>query len=126
MGRRLALGAGFGEQDEKQNQDPPRGRAVNPIFRRELLDRDPPTDFKAVFAELRQLTGWGTSVIAFALNEPRTTVAEWEKGRDPGYDNGRAIFKLLTKCRALSASNMPIAATALVLETHAENANVGV
>lgn len=72
------------------------------IFRRDVLQRDDPTDFKAVFQELRTLTGWGTSDFAFILNRPRTTVREWEHGREPGYDEGKAIMKLLANCRVLA------------------------
>lgn len=64
------------------------------IFRRELLERDSPVDFRERLTRIRDLTGWGIATIAFILNEPRTTVREWALGRDPGFENGRAILKL--------------------------------
>ena len=74
-----------------------RARAICVV---QLLRRDPPFDAKAALSEIRRLTGWGSSQIAFALNVPRPTLAGWET-RDyrPNVDDGDAIRKLLQICR---------------------------
>ena len=69
-------------------------------YRRELLERDEPVDFRHVLATIRMLTGWGTSDIAFVLNMPRTTLASLEgRGNQPDHDDGQAILKLLRNIR---------------------------
>lgn len=72
---------------------------MNTIFRRELLERDPPTDFVATLQAIRNLTGFGSSDLAFILNVPRSTLNSWERGTHPRHDDGQAILKLLATCR---------------------------
>jgi DNA-binding transcriptional regulator YiaG len=75
-------------------------RVVGVIKRRELLQRDPPVDFGLALAEIRRLGGFGTSELAFVLNIARTTLSSWEsRGSKPGFEDGRAILKLLTQLR---------------------------
>jgi DNA-binding transcriptional regulator YiaG len=70
------------------------------IRRRQILERDPLTDFGLALAEIRRLGGYGTSELAFVLNVARTTLTSWEcRGSKPGYEDGRAIVKLLTQLR---------------------------
>lgn len=70
-------------------------------FRRELLERDAPVDFRHALATIRNLSGWGTSDLAFILNMPRSTITSIESRNDvqPAHDHGQAILKLLDICR---------------------------
>lgn len=69
-------------------------------YRRELLERDDPVDFRHALATIRNLTGWGSSDIAFVLNIPRTTLTSLEaRGNQPDHDDGQAILKLLATIR---------------------------
>jgi len=69
-------------------------------FRRELLERDDPVDFRHVLATIRNLSGWGSSDLAFVLNIPRTTLISIEtRGSQPHHHDGQAILKLLDNCR---------------------------
>ena len=75
-------------------------------YRREILELDPPYDFKHAIATIRTLTGWGTSDICFILNLPRSTLHAWEaEGCRPSDDHGQAIRKLLAKCRNSDTSS---------------------
>lgn len=72
--------------------------------RREILERDPPFDVKGALQAIRNLTGWGSSDLAFVLNVPRSTLTSWEgrgpkPGSRPNIDDGDAIRKLLHNCR---------------------------
>lgn len=69
------------------------------IFRRQLLQREPATDFPGVLRSIRELSGFGTADIAFILNTARSTLNSWERGCCPNYEDGRAILKLLDNCR---------------------------
>ena len=69
--------------------------AVWMLTRRQILERDPPTDFRALLAAIRA-HGYTTSDITFVLNVPRSTLWSWERpsgNSEPGYEDGRAIFK---------------------------------
>lgn len=65
------------------------------IRRRELLQRDPPVDWRKVIQEIRA-AGWGTGQICFVLNVNRGTLWRWEScGSPPNFEDGRAMLKLL-------------------------------
>jgi DNA-binding XRE family transcriptional regulator len=66
------------------------------IERRKLLERDRPEDFRAALAEIRALTGYGTSELCFIINVSRGTLWHWENDAEPNpsYEDGRAILKL--------------------------------
>lgn len=59
-----------------------------------LLQRDPPVDWKRLILDLRRW-GWTLKGIADAINVSDSTVQHWlDYGKEPMYENGRALIKL--------------------------------
>lgn len=81
------------------------------IRRRFLLDRDEPIVWKSVVEELRR-HGFGSSDICFTLNITRIKLWHWENDPEPnpGYEDGRALLKLLSKVRSLTNTSKNIQA----------------
>ena len=70
------------------------------LSRREILERDAPVNFRDALQAIRNLTGWGSSDLAFVLNVARSTLNSWErKSCEPRHSEGQAILKLLNACR---------------------------
>lgn len=76
------------------------------IFRRQILERDLPTNFRCVLAECRRISGMGSSELAHVLNVPRGTLWSWERPAPsvPNYEDGIAILKLLLQLRRNSGT----------------------
>lgn len=73
---------------------------VTVIKRRELLDRDPPVDWKAECAAI--LAVYNVAEAVFILNVARSTFVTWCRGETiPNYEDGRAIRKLAANCRSV-------------------------
>jgi hypothetical protein len=70
-------------------------RVVGVIRRRELLQRDPPVDFKAMIERWRK-AGWSTSQICFVLNFTRGKLWHLESvpGSEPSHSDGQAMLKM--------------------------------
>jgi len=59
------------------------------LSRREILERDTPVNFRDALQAIRNLTGWGSSDLAFVLNVARGTLHSWESGMHrPNHDDG--------------------------------------
>ena len=73
------------------------------INRRQLLQRDPPVEWQQVIDEIRR-HGFTSSAICFTLNITRIKLWHWENdpNPNPGYEDGRALLKLLSKVRSLT------------------------
>lgn len=73
------------------------------IKRRFLLQRDPPIAWRDVVQEIRK-HGYGSSEICFTLNITRIKLWHWENdpNPNPGYEDGRALLKFLSKVRSLT------------------------
>jgi len=81
------------------------------LSRREILERDTPVNFRDALQVIRNLTGWGSSDLAFVLNVARGTLHSWESGMHrPNHDDGQAILKLLTRCRHFGTCEAEIVA----------------
>lgn len=78
------------------------------IRRRHVFQREPDTDFREVFAEIRRLSGWGTADLCFVLNVPRSTLASWEvRGSIPNHPDGQAILALLKSLHPPEHAGIP-------------------
>lgn len=68
---------------------------IRVIRRRELLQRAPPVDFKAMISGWRK-SGYSTSEICFILNFSRGKLWHIESvpGSEPGHGDGEAMRKL--------------------------------
>lgn len=71
--------------------------------RRALLTRDPPIVWGDVIEELRR-HGLSSTEICFTLNITRIKLWHWENdpAPNPGFEDGRALLKLLSQVRSLT------------------------
>ncbi len=61
-----------------------------------LIRRPDPIDWFRLLADLQGF-GWSNADVARSINVPPSTLAEWKhKGRDPSFEDGRALILLHT------------------------------
>lgn len=73
------------------------------LYRRHLLQRDPPYDFVEALRDITTATGWGVPDLMFVLNVSRGCIRGLLAGARPDDDLGQAIRKLRASC-ALSVA----------------------
>lgn len=73
-------------------------RVAGVIRRRELLQRDPPVDWRAECAVI--LAVYSVAEAVWILNVARSSFVRWAEGTVPNFEDGQAVRKLADRCRA--------------------------
>lgn len=59
-----------------------------------LVYRKPEIRWPVLIAEMQD-AGFSLRALADALDVPKTTLQSWKAGREPGYEDGRALLELV-------------------------------